>query len=145
MKKRCANTTDECYKTEIWRWELKHWRSDWCEKIDHVEKNLTSQLNRGSDIFKSLCYRNAIWNVYFQSQKTTFFTFKNISVLFLRKCLRRCKVPTRHLTQFKFKSRISKLCCVSTNPRTQCHFSLKRNVNVWSPHRFNVEITSNKQ
>ena len=38
--------------------------------------------------------------MYFKTQTTTVFTFKNISVIFVYKCLYHCKIPTGHSMYF---------------------------------------------
>ena len=62
VKEMWQNNWQMLQNAERSREDLKLWRPDWYEKVDIVDKDLTSQLNEtmDSDILKSLHYGSAI-------------------------------------------------------------------------------------
>ena len=86
----CEQIIDKCCTTEKWTGELKFWRLVWCEEVD---KDLTSQLNRGDTHF--------LKSLDIETQYKT--CISRVKIVSLQNCrwsanwnMCHCKIPTGH-------------------------------------------------
>ena len=147
VKKGCDKTADKCCKMKTFRGELNFWRSEWCEKVDNVDENWKIESWKATFLKVSIIKLQHKYYIS-KAKKLLFFTFTNILLIFLfssHKSLHRLhhfQQAARRNSNVSMWSR--NYAGVHKSNMTMMSFQDKRNVDLWSACRFNVQITFKK-